>query len=319
MAPVWEALPEETCGTFYVSPPATERARFLSVRNLAKTPIPVDKTRPMLAAASGDMFSARRAGRRVVLMEHGAGQSYGGLGEGSFEAAAGRHSSYAGGDSRDVVAMFLHPGPHPAARDSARYPKARVEIVGCPKLDVLPSHEPDGEGPVVALSFHWDCNVVRETRSSFIWLRQHIVPAMKKGGIRFIGHGHPRIIERIRPWYVKHGIETVSSVDEVFRRADAYVCDNSSTLFEFAHTGRPVVVLNPPFYRRSVNHGVRFWDAATVGVQLDEPSLLREAIEEALRNTQDHQAARDEALTHVYAYRSGAAGRAASAIMDFLS
>jgi hypothetical protein len=60
----------------------------------------------------------------------------------------------------------------------------------------------------------------------------------------------------------------VASLREVQRRAAVYVCDNSSSMYEFAATGRPVVVLDLPEgrikgigYRRNINHGLRFWDA----------------------------------------------------------
>ena len=75
--------------------------------------------------------------------------------------------------------------------------------------------------------------------------------------------GHHRLVQgsprhRSRPpeppreairFYEAHGIEYVPDFDDVLRRADVYACDNSSTLYEFASTGRPVVVLNAPWYR----------------------------------------------------------------------
>src|SRR5665811_2357651 len=85
---------------------------------------------PTLVAATGDMSLALRAGRPVAIMEHGSGQSYGG------DRNARLHSSYAGGLHR-AAGLFLHPGPHPAARDRHAYPDARVEIVGSPILDSL--------------------------------------------------------------------------------------------------------------------------------------------------------------------------------------
>jgi hypothetical protein len=78
-----------------------------------------------------------------------------------------------------------------------------------------------------------------------------------------------------------------------------------------------VVVLNRPDYRRHVNHGLRFWDAADVGVQVDRPADLSDAVADALRDDPSRQAAREAALGLVYAYRQGAAKRAADAIMDW--
>ena len=88
-----------------------------------------------------------------------------------------------------------------------------------------------------------------------------------------LGHGHPRILDQLMPVYEELGIEPAYTFEEVLDRASVYCCDNSSTLFEFASLDRPVVVLNPPWYRREVEHGLRFWEAATVGVQVGDQPL----------------------------------------------
>ena len=219
--------------------------------------------------------------------------------------------------------LFLHPGPHPAARERTRYPKARIEIVGCPKLDSLPRKRKRSRIPVVAVSFHWDCHVSPETRSAFGQFSSQVGRLAKDGSIRVIGHGHPRILGSAdRPlglahWYERAGIEVVYSFEEVCRRADLYVNDASSTLFEFASTGRPVVAMNPDWYRREIHHGLRFWEASTVGVNVGPKDSLREAIAAALDDPPAQQAQREAALDLVYAYRSGAAKRAAAVLMDW--
>jgi len=242
-------------------------------------------------------------------MEHGAGFSFGG------EASTARRSSYAGGHDRNAE-LFLHPGPHPAARDRAAYPNARVEIVGCAKLDTLPRKPERSVPPVVAVSFHWNCLVSEETRSAFIWAREHIVP-LKRAGYTVIGHGHPRIWSRLEPWYRRKGIEPVRDFEEVCRRADIYVADATSTIYEFAATGRPVVVLDPQFYRRDIDHGLRFWDAADVGLRVDEPYLITRTVKKALEDAPEQVEAREKALSMVYAFRTGAAFRAAGVLIDW--
>jgi hypothetical protein len=259
------------------------------------------------------MQAVHRLGRaNIALMEHGAGQSFGGdLSYAGRVAAAS--SSYAGGEGR-VAGLFLHPGPHPAERDRARYPRARVEVVGCPKLDALPHRVPDGV-PTVAFSFHWDTSISPEARSSFIFFREHLaVFARHNPGVRVLGHGHPRIIDRLAPWYERMGIEVVRDFADVCRRADVYACDGMSTLYEFASTGRPVVVLNAPFYRRDIEHGLRFWEAAGVGENVWEPYDAEAAVKRALSDPDAGISAREEALDMVYAYRSGASDRAARAL-----
>jgi len=309
--PVWLALPPEVRGTFYLlagrdRPEVPNRRRGQPPRSNV----------PTLTASAGDLVFSRKLGRPTAIMEHGCGQSFGG------DPRRGSHSSYAGGVARDAQ-LFLHPGPHPAARDRAVHPVARVEIVGCPKLDALPRKPERDRISVVCVSFHWDSRVCLETRSAWREFDDQLALLAVAPGLKVIGHGHPRIIDTLARRYAVHGIETVRTFEEVCRRADVYVNDASSTLFEFAATGRPVVVLNASFYRRSINHGLRFWEAATVGVQVTAaterrltPSLV-DAVRRALADPPAQRAAREAALGLVYAYRSGGAERAAAVLMDW--
>ena len=82
-------------------------------------------------------------------------------------------------------------------------------------------------------------------------------------------------------------------------------------------TGRPVIVLNRPEYRREVEHGLRFWEAAGVGVNVDSPADLDAAIVRAVEDPPDVAAAREAALDIVYSPRSGGAAIAAAAIVDW--
>ena len=426
-------------------------------------------TRPVVVASYGDLKRVRRLGyTKIARMEHGAGQGY------DID-----HGSYAGGRDHDDVSLFLMPNQYSADRWQARYPKARVEVVGCPKLDTLPvrqhsigiqsevwqasvadirthlrtlvsdqdgnplcvahaianaspnapehaslrgtplrpsttdvgispegqrraldrpdlvplstaqvksamsectsssrvscrgrvtSAEPPtdlrqlfagirlrsdgvsarpgsptlriptttygcvsfatssttakaayaalGQQPkVVCLSWHWDCYIVPETVSAFGHYRA-VLPEVADT-YNVVGHGHPRGMvgpPRLIKKYQRLGIPLVSDFQDVCRQADVYVCDNSSSLFEYAATGRPVVVLNQPSYRRNTEHGLRFWSAAKVGIQVNEPAELVAAIAEALADPPARQADREAALAQVYAYRSGAAQRAARAL-----
>lgn len=267
---------------------------------------------PVLVASYGDLKRAASRRSRVALMEHGAGQSYGGR-------HTAQHGSYAGGRNRDAASLFLHPGPHPANRDRTAYPAARVEVVGSPHLDTLPRKT--AKGRVVAFSFHFNGPLCAETKNAYA----AFFPALASLATKYelLGHAHPMLWGKGRPGhtiadrYRAHGIEPVESFREVCERADVYICDNSSTLFAFAATGRPVVVLNPPWYDRRVNHGLRFWEAASVGVNCDDPADLGDCIERAFEDAPEQQEDREEALQLVYAYREGAARRAADVLMDW--
>lgn len=259
-----------------------------------------------LVASARDMGRAWRLRyRRIVMVEHGIGQSYRGIAS----------PSYPGGPGREPVGLFLSPNETAAAADRRAYPAARVAVVGDPGLERLPGREP-GPRPVLAVSFHWDWSKVPETRSAW----PHYEAALRDMAARIplIGHAHPRAQERLLPLYRRLGIEAVADFGEVCRRADVYAADNTSTLYEFAATGRPVVVLNAPGFRRDVEHGLRFWSAAGVGVNVDDPAELPAAVERALALQPADVAAREAALGIVYAHRTGAAARAAAAIEEWL-
>jgi hypothetical protein len=271
--------------------------------HLAPVAALVEDVPGVLVASYADLCTARLAHDRIVLMQHGAGQSYG-----------DDHAAYPGGSDNDAVGLFLTPGDQPAARWRSRYPGARVEAVGTPRLDSLPRRKPGGR--TVAITFHWDAGHHPEARSAFDWY----VGAL--AGLRdqfdLIGTAHPRARRPIRA-YAKLGIEYVPDFEDVCRRADLLVGDNTSALFEFAATGRPVVVMNAPWYRGDVDFGLRFWDAAGVGLQVDHPTGLvnvgRKTMDQALWPARARQ--REEALSKVYAYRTGAAQRAADVIRDW--
>jgi hypothetical protein len=262
-----------------------------------------------LVASHHDLARARSRGfRRFILAQHGAGQSYGG------DRRSARIDSYPGGDDNGDVGLFLVPNEHAASRWRAAYPGATVRVVGSPRLDRLPARV-GPPGAVVAVSFHWNGHACPEFRSAWDAYAP-VIPALAER-FEVLGHGHP--LRRDLPRFYRHwGIEHVPGFDDVCRRADVYVCDNSSTLFEFAATGRPVVVLNRKDYRRNVSHGLRFWDAADVGVQVNEPEALADAVAEALLDSPIRAAAREAALSIVYSQRTGATATAADAIREWI-
>lgn len=255
-----------------------------------------------LAASYQDMREARRAGHeRIVLMQHGSGQSY-----------SDDNPHYPGGRDNEGVGLFLVPGEHPAERWRKAYPSARVEVVGSPRLDDLPRRLP---GPVtVAVTTHWNDFHVPESRSAFA-LMAEVLPDLARR-FHVIGHGHPRRAGLARK-YQRLGIEYVPDFDDVCRRSDVLIGDNTSGLFEFAATGRPVVLYDPPYYRPEVRHGLRFYDAAHVGVRVSDLAALPVAVAEALDDAPERKAAREDALGLVYGYREDATERAVATIRDW--
>lgn len=159
-----------------------------------------------------------------------------------------------------------------------------------------------------------NCKIVPETRTALPWYRKKL-DLVLDGPWDVIGHGHPRAWPTLKIVYDHWGIEKVRSFDHVMSRADCYVVDNSSTLYEFAATGRPVVVLNCPRYRRDVHHGLRFWDHIP-GIQCDSPEDLPGAIELALEDPPELREIREEAVAAVYPQHDGhATDRAVEALL----
>ena len=315
LAPVWHALPAQARGRFLVDRSLEGRARalgiepeLLDVSALRRTPQqpPCTTGVPTLVAAIGDIKLGRRMGHGpFAFLEHGAGQSYG---------IHGAAASYAGGPDRLDNELFLVPNTYSAELWRRAYPAAAVRVVGCPKLESLPAREP-GPGPVVALSFHGDWPVGVPYGGTALY---DYAPGLAELARRFtvIGHGHPGKgwggkLERL---YKRAGIEYVPEFADVCRRADVYVCDNSSTIYEFASTGRPVVLLNARVWHRGRGPGGRFWDWAGVGVNVDVPAQLGDGIALALMDEPSVAARREATLEQVYAYRTGAARRAAEAV-----
>lgn len=310
LAPVWRALPDQVRGRFVTPASLVDHA---ARRGITATTDVAGRYGPILVASYGDQKVARRSGRRsIAYIEHGIGQSY-----------SSDQPSYAGGRDRDDASLFLTPNETAAARWRARYPGARVEVVGSPRLDELPRKVSRETVPTIALSFHWNAAVSPEARSAFGWYYRDLASIAATG--RILGHAHPRAMRDLDRRYRKLGFEVVPDFDDVLREADLYVCDNSSTIYEFASTGRPVVVLNAPWYRRTARHGLRFWDAADVGIQVDTPAELVPAIARALLDRPDQVEKREEALSIVYQLRvrgaESATGSAAAvkALLDWLA
>ena len=285
LLPVYAALPDDVRGEFVYG----------------RVPAPGGIT---VVSASGDNF--RLKGRPSVFFEHGAGFTYGNA-----------HSSYAGGEGKSNVVLFCNTNERVHAANLAAYPDTPQVIVGCPKLDGWVSRGPkpiDGY-PTVAFSFHWDCHVAPETRSAFPYYRQELMGLSRRSrDWRMLGHGHPRAWKDLGPFWRQCRIDAHRDFADVVSLADVYVCDTSSTIYEFAALGRPVVVLNQPSYRRNVRFGLRFWDDIP-GVQVNHPRELFNAVNDAVLNDQFAQV-RETVTGKVYPHLGESARVAAAAIAD---
>ena len=301
--PIWEQLPEQVRGVFWA--PGREHDWGERLRNRVTE-------RTVMVAGWRDAQTMRPSG--LIYVEHGSGQSYDG------DPRSKGDGSYSGGHSLERVRLFLCPNETVAGRWRDAY-QAPVVVVGCPKLDRWhdrPARTVDEMAPTVAVTFHWACALVPETQSA--WRHyDRVLPALASDERwHLLGHGHPRLWGTISRRWKELGVESVKDFGDVLDRVDLLVGDNTSALYEFASTGRPVVVLNAPWYRRDVHHGLRFWDYPP-GLQVDRPEQLAPTIVRALTDPVPAQALRAAAVPETYAYTDGhAARRAVTAIEEIL-
>ena len=313
LAPTWHALPENLRGTFYTEKNCLERARAQGIASPEEYERAKEVSGPdfplTVTASYWDMKNSRNWGRLTVITEHGAGQSYLGV----------KSGSYLRSHDRAGVVGVLVPGNYQASVFEEVHPAIPSYPVGVPKLDAWHKDKklPREAKGVIAFSTHWDCKVCPETRSSIRHFRRALPELQKK--FKLIGHAHPRIAGTMEGIYQKHGIEFVPDFAEVIERAEVYICDNSSTIFEWASLDRPVVLLNAPWYRRNVEHGLLFWEFRDIGVQVDNPRGLSQAIKHALVDPKEIAERRREVVRATYGACDGqAAKRAAAALQDIL-
>lgn len=268
---------------------------------------PPPQASPVLLAGGGELVQVNRA----VLLEHGVGQTYNGI----------SHASWAGGEGRDNVVLFICPNERVARANAARYPTTPCAVVGSPHLEQLRDRTPYRlVEQRIAISCHWESALCPETRSGFAHFEAAYEKACRQSPGSFVLHGHPRHQEytawKAREW----GVEFEPDFAKVTDRAWCYVTDNSSTLYEWAALDRPVVVVSPPWYRRTVEHGLRFWEFADVGVEVYDPAELDDAILFALADLRPQRLRRGEISRYLFGddLSYGAASRAAAAIVEVL-
>lgn len=299
LAPIWLALDPDERGRFHV---AGSRVRRHVVERLGIDPsevvggVPRPQGGQVLVASQGDAYRVRR--RACALVEHGAGQAY------DIE-----HGAYSGGPGRDNVVLFLCPNEVSADRNRERYPEAAAEVVGSARLDALRARaaqitvRPSG----TAMSFHWACPLSPEAGWALDHYRNELPAVKAHFGDRFVGHGHPRYPGFFAQLWRDLGVLHAPWFPDLLRLAYVYVCDNSSSMYEWAALGRPVVVLNSPAYRRDIDLWPRFWRCADVGVQVDEPEALVDAMSLAAADPPAVARRRAEVAAEVFPHQDGRA------------
>ena len=225
----------------------------------ARVPSDADPDDLVMVAGFYDIERAR--GHRVIYVEHGAGQSY-------FSETGKPYPAYHGAEHPENVVAYISPNQRVA--DSWDRPAFATGAPVCDPHPLLTANQQ----PVVAIAFHWDCNLFPETRSALEHYVQRlgaIVHFLRGEGLTVLGHHHPR--DRRLPTIWRNLQVREATINEVRATADVLVIDNSSLAYEMLHLNRSVVTLNAPWYRRDVEHGLRFWEHAP-GIMVDSPEEL---------------------------------------------
>ena len=317
LAPVWKALGAGERTSFFTVPTLVPYAESIGV---AAEPLPAWPKIRELIAVSAEGNRRQLGGRPVVRFEHGIGGSFGGLPpDGRVITGASLNPSYAGGRGQANVKLFCNANHYPNDRWLAAYPKTPSEIVGTPKMDAWHNAppKPQSDPPVVCVSFHFEATVCSEARSAFPHFRSGVAELAKRRDIELVGHAHPKGRKQLRPFFEKLGVLFIERFDEVLEVADLYAIDHMSTLYEFASLDRPVVVLNAPWYRRYVHHGLRFWEHSDVGVNCDRSDDLCAAVDRALEDPPAVRKARRATTKDLYPFRGHAAEQAVKVLREF--
>ena len=242
--PIFEALPVELRGEIIGHEPS-------KVRRLPKDDV-------FLVGGAGSIDDAR--GARVIYVEHGAGQTYKGL--------KPRHAQhYSGGLHAPNVIGYICPSQRVA--DAWKRPAV---VVGCPAVDHL---KRSSIADRVVITFHWDAPHVspeaRSARPHYVRHLHEIVQWVRSTSFAqdVLGHWHPRDAPRAKMIWERLGVEMEPDADTALQRARLVIADNTSFAYEAAHMGIHNISLNAPWYRRNVEHGLRFWEAPP-GHQVDD-------------------------------------------------
>jgi Putative glycosyl/glycerophosphate transferases involved in teichoic acid biosynthesis TagF/TagB/EpsJ/RodC len=279
MAPVYNALPHARRGVFHIAQELESYARQ-ELREprleIFQGGIPAGDN-PIIVAAYGDLNKViRNPQRKIITIEHGVTQGFG-------------TAAYPNGTigNRDRASFALLPNEY-VARHFRAVRQTPCAVIGTPKMDAylsewVPVTRPVDPGrPVLAIAFHWGNRNENPPESGSAW--EHYKDILLALGERYqvIGHSHPLAAPIYREAFERVGIEWVEDFREVCRLADIYLNDLSSTMYEFLLTGKPVVVLNAPWFRREIHWGIRFWDYSDVGINVESPFELFDAIDQTL-------------------------------------
>lgn len=302
IAPIWKRIPSEYKGTFFIEPQSFNKSKEYEIE------VSIEKPKNGFTLIAGYKDYCVLKNNKIIYMEHGIGHTYG------FQ-----HPAYAGEKGKDKVVLFLNQHFLTHQKNIKTYPKISNFIIGTPKMDQYPIVSSIKEKPLVCISFHWNDNKnIPEMKNSFNYYKK-IIPILKdREEFDLVFHGHPKDEKVWEDYCKKNNIKKIKYLDEVLKEADIYICDNSSSMYEFAALNKPVIVLNNPEYRKSVAGHIRFWEYIP-GLEVNEPEELLPSIIRTIKNPKEFEKNRLDIINHLYPYRGYSSQRAAEVIVNFLN
>lgn len=238
---IWLGLEPSERGSFYTrGRDSADRAAHHGIAVRHGCP-PRSRNR-VLVASWGDVPAIGR--RRFFMVEHGSGQVY------SPEPPAGTSPDLVHNCGLDLL---LAPNERVRWRNELHHHHARSVVVGSAKVEryaALRVSRVESRVPVVAFCWHWNApGPTAAARWAWpVWRDAVAELASVNHGLHLIGSGHPKAWRHLSHWYRRCGIETVPDLEDVIRRADVVVADNTSAMWEAAACGIPVVILDAPWY-----------------------------------------------------------------------
>jgi hypothetical protein len=280
------------------------KGRFITGRGSHTRTLPKDDV-----VMVGGFYDIDPVPQRIVYVEHGAGQSY------QADEKTKGHPSYHGSNHPARVIGYISPNQRVA--DSWNRP---AFVAGCPPLDWWDEDRPK-PGKVAAITFHFDARRIApeawSAREHWIEDLHTMVALLRSYEYEVIGTKHPRDPVGHRIWR-NLGVEYVSDPDEVLDRCRLLIADNTSLMYEAAHLHRTVIALNAPWYRKDVEHGLRFWDHVP-GAMVDNIEEFAALTLGSYSGRMDARLAASSASSYAYGMRPGKCGQLAAAWVEQLA
>lgn len=275
LLPIWWGLPDDLKGDFTLHPRLGGTVEMKEGFQLGNMP---NQDGFLMVASHND---SKYAIKPFIYVEHGAGQSY------------GPDKFYSNSHRPNMLAAMV-PGPYCAGKTRKANPYARVIQMGAPHLTGIPALEPQ----CVTFAWHWRCSVAVEANTAFDEYRD-VVPLVAANW-KTLGHGHPRIIGELLPFYQEHGIEISMDSRQTLARTGLLIADNTSLIYEAAVLNIPVILLNKSEWVQTRSHGLRFWEALP-GPMVDTPAELLKVVDEQLAGgSEDWRSARRSVASLIY-------------------